>query len=318
MIDSSDELASGFDGVDVKSAHRLLSVIGQASDGLAQQIERTYLEHAREFTTVLQFAKAIGWVKEHGTYLELTEQGRTTWKGSTDERSIRRALLEAITGKLSPYRQRVAGYLARYSLSRSELTYRPSVEERLRERPVRDFLMDLRVVAHRRSDDSYVLMAGSEELFIWARNIAQPITKARVTALQARQDSLGRAAEVAVLAYERTRLGQSWWPQIEHLSQDLPFASYDIKSVTVTEGCGSARFIEVKAVPDDSFRFYWSRAELETAQLLADRYFLYLLPVSSGNFLLDRMLIVQDPYKAIYRNESDWGTEEDVVVCSKR
>ena len=52
--------------------------------------------------------------------------------------------------------------------------------------------------------------------------------------------------------------------------------------------------------------------------MLAEQYFLYLLPVANGGFLIEDMLIVSDPYKTVYSNPVGWKTEENVIVCSKR
>ncbi len=317
MTDSSEEVPKPFERVDVKSIYQLLTVVGKSSDTLVRRVEGAYLEHAQEFDSVLRFAKDIGWITDRNHRLELTESGANAWRNSTED-SKRTALLDAITSRLSPYRKQVAAYLGRYALGDADVTYRPSVEERLRDSAIRNFLMDLRVVEHRRSDDCYVLLQGREDIFAWALSVRKPISNAQIVRLQERQASLGRAAELAVFSYEQNRLSKEWWPYLEHVSEDAPYSPYDIKSITVAGDRRWARFIEVKAVPDDTFRFYWSKAELEVAQLLAERYFVYLLPASNGTFDLGKMLIVQDPYRTIYRNEADWTTEENVVVCSKR
>lgn len=317
MTDSSEEVPKAFDRVNVKSIYQLLTVVGKSSDTLVPRVESAYLEHAREFDSVLRFAKDIGWIADRNKRLELTESGSNAWRNSTED-SMRTALLDAITNRSSPYRKQVAAYLGRYSLGGADVTYRPSVEERLRDSAVRDFLMDLRVVEHRRADDCYVLLQGREDIFAWALSARKPVSHTQISRLQERQESLGRAAELAALSYEQSRLGKEWWPHIEHVSEDAPYSPYDIKSITIAGGRRWARFIEVKAVPDDTFRFYWSKAELEVAQLLAERYFVYLIPAFNGTFDLGKMLIVQDPYRTIYRNEADWTTEENVVVCSKR
>lgn len=317
MTDSSEEAQRTFNQVDVKSIYRLLTVVGQASEKLLRRVERVYSEHAREFDSVLRFAKDIGWITDRNERLELTESGSDAWRNSTDD-TVRTALLDAISSRSSPYRKQVAAYLGRYSLGDAGVTYRPSVEERLRDSAVRDFLMDLRVVEHRRSDDCYALLQGREDIFAWALSARKTVSHAQISRLQERKKSLGQSAELAVLSYERSRLGEELWPHIEHVSEDAPYSPYDIKSLTIAEGRRLARFIEVKAVPDDTFRFYWSKTELEIAQLLAERYFVYLLPVINGTFDLGKMLIVQDPYQTIYRNEVDWATEENVVACSRR
>jgi hypothetical protein len=316
MTDSSEEAPHPFDHIDAKSIYRLLAVVGQSSDKLVNRIKRAYSEHAREFESNLCFAKDIGWISIRNDRLELTESGARAWRGA--DASMRTDLLDAITSRSSPFRRQIAAYLGRYSLGKTGVTYRPSVEERLRDSAIRNLLMDLRVVEHRGSDDCYILQQGREDVFVWALGARNPSSHTQMLRSQERRESLGRSAELAVLSYERERLDKELWPHIEHVSEGAPYSPYDIKSITIAGGNKQARFIEVKAVSDDTFRFYWSRNELEIGQLLADRYFLYLLPTVDGKFDLGKMLIVQDPYLTIYRNDAAWITDEDVVVCSKR
>lgn len=317
MTDSSEEASNLLDGIDVRSIYRLLTVVAQASDPLFQRVERSYAEYAPNFDTALRFAKAIGWIADRDSRLVLTDAGLNAWRDSTED-SVRDSMLDAVTHRSSPCSALVATYLSRYSLSGTEVTYRPSVAERLRDANVRNVLMDLKVIEHRGSDDCYVLMPGREDVFAWAISTGRNLSNAQISRLRDNQQALGQSAELAALSFERERLGDKWWPHIEHVSAEAPYSPYDIKSVTIAKGRSYPRFIEVKAVPGDTYRFFWSRAELELAELLTDRYFLYLVPTTSGTFDMGKMLILQDPYRTLYQNEAEWATEENVVVCSKR
>src|SRR5439155_26730503 len=95
------------------------------------------------------------------------------------------------------------------------------------------------------------------------------------------REQLGLDVECAVVDYERDRLGKEWAGEVQHIAREYPFANYDIESVTLVRGKPSPRFIEVKAVSADSFRFFWSKEEVETARVLGTEYFLYLVPVDS-------------------------------------
>ncbi len=80
-------------------------------------------------------------------------------------------------------------------------------------------------------------------------------------------------------------------------------AGYDIKSFTEESVENHVpRYIEVKAVPPSSMKFYWSANERKMAKLLKEFYFLYLLPVlSRGTFDLDGLQIIQDPFLQVYQ-----------------
>ena len=101
-----------------------------------------------------------------------------------------------------------------------------------------------------------------------------------------------------------------------HLAREHPLANYDIESVTLLRGKANQRFIEVKAVSPDSFRFFWSKEEVETARMLGAKYFLYLVPVDSTRRAnVHAMRIVENAYTSVYENPSKWDIESDVLVC---
>jgi hypothetical protein len=96
-------------------------------------------------------------------------------------------------------------------------------------------------------------------------------------------------------------------------------AGYDIESLTVVGGMPSPRFIEVKAVPAESFRFFWSREERNTAHLLGRSYFLYLVPVYALRRIdISGLRIVEDAYTNVYENGTEWNIESDVVLCQPK
>jgi len=210
MTDSSGNHASSFEGLKVKPICRLLDVISQVKIRERKHVERIYLEHARFFQNVLTFLRDINWVKESQGIVDLTAAGSKAREEVSNEAQIRARLVQAITDRSSPYRQDVSAYVGRYSFDRTELIYRPSVEERLRHSSIRDFMMDLRIVTYRRSDATYVLARGAHELFVWAKNAGQSTSKNGHIAQAAKRDALGQGAELAVLAYERTRVGRQW------------------------------------------------------------------------------------------------------------
>jgi hypothetical protein len=121
------------------------------------------------------------------------------------------------------------------------------------------------------------------------------------------------------VAFEEKRLGLPWSTEVQHIAARFPAACYDIKSLTVEGSFASPRFIEVKAVPADSFQFYWTASEVEAARLLGASYFLYLLPVSGPTaFELECLQMVQNPYVNVYENPTTWSKDESVIVCRRR
>jgi hypothetical protein len=208
-------------------------------------------------------------------------------------------------------------YFLQFNSSKGAFCHRPPLVDRLRESGTRNFLMDLGVVTYRATDDTYVLEQSGFELYIWA-TVESSTSAQRFRAESQSRTELGFRAELAVVDYERSRLGPEWASRVEHVSATKPFACYDIKSVSVQAGQASDRFIEVKAEPADLHRFYWSASEVEAARLLRRSYFLYLLPTLGDGFDFERLLIVQDPITSVYDNRQDWDIEENVIICTQK
>ena len=319
MSDSSGDLVEILSKVDTKQICHLLSILSLAQIRKPEFIERTYLEQARHFAETLQFLTDISWIAQRDRELSMTESGLSACRLVGDDAAIRDAILTALIGNPSPYRHPVAQYIRCFKVDGPYLRHRPSLSERTREKPLRDFLMDLRSVSYSLLDEAYVLEDSVAPLYLWATNLVRPRSHKTFEEMQRRREELGFAAELAVLDYEKARVGGNLAAQVEHVSADQPFSCYDIKSLTVMAGQTVERYIEVKAVPVGSLQFYWSRSEIDAAQILRDRYFLYLLPYALGRgFDIEALLIVADPYRTLYGDHNNWEIEENVLVCRKR
>jgi hypothetical protein len=279
-------------------------------------IASRYADAAVHFEETLAFAEELGWLRSENGSIEPTGHVTAPMLGSEGlQRSL--AFAEALLASAGPYQRVLASYLSRFTRSRGELVYSPDLESRLLDSAVRDFLMDLGAVTHRPEGDFYVLEGPFAACALWARNVVGPSAR-ELTRHAEERSALGLRTELAVLEWEKVRVGARYRDRIRHVSLENAAACFDIQSVTVNQDA-EPRFIEVKAVALDSFEFHWSRAEIEAAEILADRYFLYLLPVlASDAFDLARMEIVQDAYSRVYRNPSTWSTTADDIVCRKR
>jgi hypothetical protein len=318
MNDSSTRRLEKFEKLRIAQVQCLLNILIESTIHGRDFVETAYSERARHFVETVQFLKDLNWVTEQGGNLGLSDAGFEASSLFDDEDEIRVRVTEALVAEPNPYRADVAKYLRGFTISESRLIYRPSMSDRLKESPLRNFLMDARLVTYRATDDTYLLEESGTELYVWAVNFRRPASKEMARSEAEGRDHLGSAAELVVLTYERDRVGAQWAHRVEHVSAMRPFSCYDIKSVTV-RGCDTIpRYIEVKAVPSDSYQFYWTKSEVEAAQLLRAKYFLYLLPVRNGrDFDLGRILVLDDPYISVYQSKSDWQIEENVIVCRR-
>lgn len=122
------------------------------------------------------------------------------------------------------------------------------------------------------------------------------------------------------MSYERKRVGSKFSDRVVHVANLNAAAGYDVRSVTIDENdMAKPRYIEVKAVSGSSLQFHWTHNEVLTAKFLAQWYYLYLLPVKTGNrFELNQLKVVRDPYTTILHGSDVWAVEPDVLRCCLR
>ena len=120
----------------------------------------------------------------------------------------------------------------------------------------------------------------------------------------------GEIAEERVVEYEIMRLEKNGFKneseKVKQISVDNSNAGYDIVSFS-----GKAdelelpdRFIEVKGTTTNSFRFFWSKNEIETAERLRENYFIYFVSnINKKNRSGEIKEIIQDPFKEIFEDE---------------
>lgn len=282
-------------------------------------IARRHADHGRQFEATLYFLKAIGWVEETQDTLTLTVSGEEAARQAQDGSELRRKLTDALVTEVSPYRTMLASYVSQFKEMNSELIHRPPISVRLEESRWRNFLMDLGLVSYRESDDLYVLDEQGIDLYVWAKTHKSVFSQKQFETDHRQRAELGFRAELAVLEFERTRIGYQWQHRLEHVSAINPFACYDIKSVTIRGVQASPRYIEVKAVAHRSRQFYWTSSELELARLLQKNYFLYLVPtLRDSTFDFSELDIIEDPYASVYENHRKWAVEENVILCRKK
>ncbi len=296
----------------------LLEILHSASVRRRSFVAARFEEQATDFPETLQFLTDIGWVRAAGDDLVLAA-GPATEVGAGAPARRMRLLAELLFDQLGPYENGFAGYLRRFEREEGALVHRSVGEARLRESPVRDFLIELGAVSHWPATDAFMLSEPFAFLHLWARNRLGPTDQSQLVDRAEERAELGRRAEEAVLEWEQARVGAAYAHRVRHVAAESPAACFDLQSVTLTASGPALRFIEVKAVSGDSGQFHWTAGEIEAARVLAESYFLYLLPVGAGGiFALDKLEVIQNPYSVIYMNPTAWLKEESVIVCRKR
>ncbi len=297
----------------------LLDILRTTKLRQTQFVESLYRERALHFAETLQFLQEIGWVNVNQDQLELTAGADSFHAQPTQSFLGEGSIIDAIVESDGPYQKLLAGYLAQFHTNGRQVICRPSAQSRLQHGNLRNLLMQFGMVSYQPADDSYLLHEHSAHLYFWAKNSRGATSKKQLQETAKRRDVLGSAAEAIIFEYEKKRVRMEFASFVNHVSAKNPGACYDIKSLSINGDIRAPRFIEVKAVPADSFQFFWSSAELEVASILRETYFLYLLPaLGGGRFDLTRMEIISDPYTTIYQNPEHWSKEENVIVCRRK
>jgi hypothetical protein len=178
--------------------------------------------------------------------------------------------------------------------------------------------MELGIISHDEETDQCVLSRDYVSLYASARELGHQVALALLTKSLAAKDRLGLSAEIAIIEFEKKRLGPKLTNEIDHVALRNVAAGYDIRSITVAEDRAlNPRYIEVKAVSPSSMRFHWTRNEISVARILQESYYLYLLPVDGdGGFDLSGLMVIGNPCIDVLGVETAWIIEENVIRCS--
>lgn len=186
------------------------------------------------------------------------------------------------------------------------------------DRGMRDLLMDLEVVKFDRVRSKYVIQSQFGSLYVDSIQKAAPISPTAFALRNEQNHELGRRVEILILEYERLRVGQTLRNQIFHTSAVNVAAGFDIESFSLAGPAVCPRYIEVKAVPGDTFRFFWTENEISVARSLRTFYYLYLVPIlRDGNPDMDNLRIICDPAEAVLSATTEWSITSQGIRCER-
>lgn len=306
--------ASAFEGVTVFSVVSLVAATQASSLGTEEQIHKVFSRHAEGFKPTLNFCRRLGLVTSSDDF--------TLRVPAEVPRARTRDFLEHLLYRLlrvrNRYRSEVYRFVRRFKVKNGEVSYASPVQRRSREQATRNFLMELKLVYYRADGDKHVLSGQHVWLYSAARDSLGKTPPVALDLTIQAQNELGHAAEIAVMTFERKRVGPDFAGKVTHVALTNVAAGYDIKSVTVDQKAGRVpRYIEVKAVSPNTFTFYWSQREVKVASVLGQHYYLYLLPVDQhGEFDFSWLKMIADPHTVVLGSSSEWAVESNVLKCS--
>ena len=315
MTAYSAHRADAFDGLAWRQVLAMLSVLRECDYTKIEHIRRRYARLAGHFRETHAFMVCLRAVRERDGYVR--PSGMVLAGGEVDARHW---LMRRVFATRNRYRTQILRYLRKFSIEDGEPVYRPSPSSGHQQSHVRNCLMEMGVLCHDPDRASYRISAQHIELYVVAQDSGGKRAPATVAAVLRDRESLGTAAEEAIVSYERKRVGSKFASRVQHVALVNAAAGYDVRSVTIKDnGIEEPRYIEVKAVSGSSLQFHWTRNEAITAKRLTQWYYLYLLPVKAGGgFAMNRLEIVPDPHTAVIQGADAWEVEPDVLRCYRR
>jgi hypothetical protein len=312
MSGSSNDILAGVSPGQIRV---LLELLHDSTWRSREFVEVRYRERARNFLKTLNFLQRLGWVRVEGTEIRVVDE-RIDHAIAQNSVSSAVVFLEALLDSPGEHGLLFARYLARFQGMDGDVSCPARGGPALADAPVRDFLMELGAVRHDPAKGAYFIEPAFFGGYVWALSLNGPQTSAEMMDNIEDRQWLGRGAELAVVSFERERLGSRWAERVQHVADKHPAAPYDIKSVTVTRERAVPRYVEVKAVSPLDFAFHWSAGEIEAARLLRTNFYLYLVPVrGSAEFDFSRLQIIADPFVQVYSHPAVWDKQPTHFLC---
>jgi hypothetical protein len=232
--------------------------------------------------------------------------------------NFKKQLLIALIYSKGTLHNHTEAFMVNFRKEKGEVLFYPTQAEVIKYSEIRNLLQELEFIFINNETRKYFINSDLHYLFfefVYKKGISSDSLKCKLE----ENDDLGLKAEEKVIEYELNRLTNIDLNsnEIEHTSKINVLAGYDIKSFENyldNNVRKIVRYIEVKAVSSYDYNFYWSRNEKETAYSLGESYYLYLLPVTRyHNFDLSRMKIINDPFKNVYMNKTEWSMIEECI-----
>jgi len=284
-------------------------------------IRRNYSRYSHNYESTKNFLIDIGLIKiDKKNIIPLDKLRNIDVADGKEENAFKKYIIVKITNSSSLYKTVLISFLGKFRQEGTCLIFKPSLKQRLDLSGVRNFLIDFGVIRFDEESKAYIIEEDFKDL--WSGRLESKVALDTFLHNKKEEEQLGERAELKILEFEKKRLVKfpSLLRRIKRISDVDVFAGYDILSfeeIREKEDF-SRRFIEVKAVSEKNFHFYWSKNEIEMAATQKEKYYLYLLPVVGENkFNLDKLLIISNPYKEIFGNKRDWLRDVEIYSFQK-
>lgn len=308
-------MKTSFNKIRIAQLYNLCAILSETKIHHLVYIKDKYLENGLWFDETLSFLEELKIIT-----VSITEviPSKVFFASFSTISNFKKQLLAILINSKGILHDQVYPFLINFRKEKGEILYYPTQADANKYSDIRNVLQELDFVCINKETRKYHIKSDFQYLFfefICKKGISSDTLKIKLL----KNDDLGLTAEEKVIEYELNRLTNiiSDRDEIEHTSKINVLAGYDIKSFENyldNKLIKIARYIEVKAVSCHNYNFYWSRNEKESAFNLGESYYLYLLPVTTNhNFDISKMKIINDPFKNIYMNKTEWTMTEECV-----
>jgi hypothetical protein len=308
-----------FENIKLSQLYALCHLLATSKIKDFTNIKSKYSRSALAFDATLTLLQDLKLLKQNSGELSLAQ----SFERHTDSiDNFRLKILPVLFSTNNYISEHLREFLTNFRMHSDSISFRATDIEKIKFSDTRNLLIELEFISVGPDSSTYYINSPYVNIFIeqFAKKQFDP---AALKLKQRENEILGLNAEKAVVDYEKKRLTNIEFElsEIELISEKNTAAGFDIISFENFLDHNSKRihrYIEVKAVSDQDYRFYMSKSEIEIAKVFGDKYFLYLLPVTSnGNFDFAKLLTINDPYNNIYLNRNKWKKQEESVSFSK-
>lgn len=311
-----------FENLKYKQIKTLLEVVNHTKEKNLEVIRKQHKSVSENFTGAMRFLQELKILKEKNGIVSVKKAFQVTLNGRLSDGKLKGLLLNELLTTKSVLFQAIQTYLDKFKIVQNTFEYNPNTASRIKESGVRNLLMELDLIVYINSVRTYKINKRHFDSFEIYLN-HKKLSPEELTLILKRKNDLGRAAELEVLRYEKKRLAK--YPglaaKIEHIAKKNVLAGFDILSWEAESDNNHEvpRYIEVKAISREDYNFYWSHNEIEKAQKMTTRYYLYLLPViDNKQFDVGALEIISDPITKVFNNSKRWNQQIETYLFSQK
>lgn len=280
-------------------------------------VRHWYKGEFRNFEETLSLLKLLGIIKIVRGQIILAKEIQAIQPSHA--KMLRKSINDAIFGKnsylLKPYDEFFNGFIE----YKKSYIFIPNTKERLKYSGIRNFLISLEVLEFNSDLRGYI---AKDILIEFLSHRDRVFSYKQFLKKNSSNEKLGLATEILIYEMEKElfRDDLTLQKKIKHVSLENVLAGYDILSFRKSkENKVIPRYIEVKAVSFEDWKFYWSRNEIEKAKMLSNKYFLYLVVIDNYEDLNSSSIYqIENPYARVFLDNKNWQKEIESFSFKKK